>query len=103
MPKYEYPNFKLEKFENCPNAKLVASTKDGVVPDNFHATTIYPTFVKINDEWKLIKQTRMDCVIVVRNNEPFAVEFRNVKKDELVVVGRSEQGQDGVFIDFNAF
>ena len=103
FPKYVYPDFCSEKFQNFPNAILVPSEKDGVVPDNFHATTIYPTFVKINNEWKLIKKTRMDCVIVVKDDEPFALEFRNIKKGDLVVTGRSETGEDGVYIDFDAF
>ncbi len=103
LPKYNYPNFQTAQFNDCPNAKLVAAEKDGVVPNDFHATTIYPTFVKIDGKWKLIKRTRMDCVIVVADNEPYAVEFRNIKKDDKVVVGRSEKGGDGVYIDFDAF
>lgn len=103
MPRYIYPDFSQDAFSSRLDAVFIKSEKDGVVPDNFHATTIYPTFVKINGEWKLIKRSRMDCVIVLRDGEPCAVEFRNVKKGEPVAVGRSECGEDGIFVDYNAF
>lgn len=103
LPKYIYPDFAKAGFAECPDARFVASECEGVVPDDFHATTIYPTFVKIDGNWKLIKRSRMDCVIVLRQGEPQAVEFRNVKKGELVAVGRRENGEDGIFVDFDAF
>lgn len=103
IPKYVYPDFEKDFLKNAPDATFVISEKDGVVPDNFHATTIYPTFVKIKGEWKLIKKSRMDCVIVLREGEPYTVEFRNVKKGDPVAVGRSERGENGIYVDFDAF
>lgn len=103
LPEYVYPDFNQERFGSFPDAVLIAAEKDGVVPDEYHATTIYPTFVKLNRGWKLVKRSRMDCVIAVRDGEPCAVEFRNVKKGDLIAVGRREDGSDGVYVDFNAF
>ena len=38
---------------------------DGVVPENFYATSIFPEYFKINGHWILIRESRMDCVVVL--------------------------------------
>ncbi len=103
LPKYVKPDFTEKRFADAPDAELIAAQADKVVPDNFHATTIYPTYVKISGEWKLIERSRMDCVVAVRGGVPYAVEFRNVKRGDLIAVNRSEDGSQGIFVDFDAF
>ncbi|MFA6866778.1 MAG: hypothetical protein WCR54_04595 [Clostridia bacterium] len=105
LPKYVYPDFTKEQFVNAPDATLIKSELDGTVAENYHATTIYPTFVKINGTWILAKKSRMDCVLVVDNDDTTVrvVEFRNIKKGDKVVIGRKEDGQLGIYVDFNAF
>ena len=39
------------KPENAPDATFVAAPADGVLPENFFATTNLPTFVRVNGEW----------------------------------------------------
>lgn len=102
LPKYLKPDFNQEKFLLAPEAMLVAAEKDGVVADGYHATTIYPTYIKVKGEWLLAKKSRMDCVLIF-DGEPKVVEFRNIKKGDLVVVGRKEDGSQGVYVDFDAF
>lgn len=78
IPKYVEPNFECDRFKSCPNATFVSVTKDGVAPKNYHATTIYPEYLKINDEWILAKGSRMDCVPVLRDNGDVEIkEFRD--------------------------
>uniref|UniRef100_B8DMW4 Arginine dihydrolase ArgZ/ArgE-like C-terminal second subdomain domain-containing protein n=1 Tax=Nitratidesulfovibrio vulgaris (strain DSM 19637 / Miyazaki F) TaxID=883 RepID=B8DMW4_NITV9 len=73
---------------------------DGVAPDNYHATSIYPEFVQVEPgRWVLLAESRMDCVI--RKNPDGTlevVEFRRLKKGDLVAVGRGENGEDGIYV-----
>lgn len=103
LKKYYPPNFNQDKFINAPNAKLEASKKDGVVPDNYHALSIFPEYFKIDGKWLLAKQSRMDCVPVYKDNEILVVEARNVKKGDLVVLGRSEDASEGIYVHPNGF
>jgi len=69
------------------NARLNPSEKDGTVPDDFYSTTNQKTYVKLKDEWKLVKNARMDSVIVIRDNLPAATLMRDVKKEDMIVCG----------------
>lgn len=40
----------------------------------------------------------MDCVAVLREGRIAVVEFRHLQKGELVAVGRSEDGSEGIFV-----
>nr|GBO97019.1 beta-hydroxylase [Nitratidesulfovibrio sp. HK-II] len=49
--------------------------------------------------WVLLAESRMDCVI--RKNPEGTlevVEFRRLKKGDLVAVGRGENGEDGIYV-----
>ncbi|MEX1307767.1 MAG: hypothetical protein AB1Z19_04495 [Eubacteriales bacterium] len=100
---YSHPDFNQEPFLSAPQAELVPAPADGILPDNFHATSIFPEYIHIDGEWRLIKASRMDCAVVVRNSEPFAVESRNVKQGELVVLGRKEDGTLGIYLHAAGF
>ena len=69
LPKYIEPNFNDKKFVEAPNAKLEPSIADKSAPDNFHATSIYPEYFKINGKWLLAEDSRMDCVPVYENGK----------------------------------
>jgi lysine-ketoglutarate reductase/saccharopine dehydrogenase-like protein (TIGR00300 family) len=45
------------------NLETVVQT--GVSPDDFYVTTIYPTEVRVNDQWVRVQGQRMDAAIVV--------------------------------------
>jgi lysine-ketoglutarate reductase/saccharopine dehydrogenase-like protein (TIGR00300 family) len=53
--------------ETC-NAQLSTVTMAGVAPDDFYVSTIYPTEVRVNDEWILVSHQRMDGAIAVSTN-----------------------------------
>ena len=64
MPEYRHPDFSQEMFVNAPSVKYEAAEKDGVAPENFHSTSMYPEYFKIDGEWKLAEESRMDsCVL----------------------------------------
>ena len=62
LRKYTHPDFTQEKFVNSPDCKLVPAPKDGVAPDNFHANSIFPEYFKVNGEWIMLEESRMDTV-----------------------------------------
>lgn len=103
VPQYIEPNFAQEHFLQAPNAKLVKAPKDGVAPENYHAMSIFPEYFKIQGHWLLAEESRMDCVAVYKENKIAVVEFRHISKGDLVVVGRSEQGQEGIYVYVDGF
>lgn len=68
-----------------------------------HAMSIYPEYFKVDGKWLLAEESRMDYVAVLENNKIFIKEFRNLKKGELVAVGRTEDGSDGIYLHTEAF
>ena len=71
------------------NAELKPVTQDGVAPDDFMATTIYPTEVRINKQWLRVEDQRMDGVIVVDPKKKTArcTLFRYLKTGDQVITG----------------
>ena len=102
LPVYTAPDFSAEPFASAPDV-LTEPAGDGFLPENFYASTIYPEYFKINGEWVLLKESRMDTAVVIRNGEPFAVEPRRVSPGERVVVGRTDDGAGGVFVHTDGF
>lgn len=100
---YTAPDFSREKFLRAPNAPLREAPLDQVAPQDFHAMSIFPEYFKINGQWLLAKESRMDCVPVYRNGEIHVVEFRLLKKGDLVVTGRTENGEEGIYVHTDGF
>lgn len=104
LPFYKKPDFQIAQFLEYPNATVRLVEKQGVAPENFHATTIFPEYYKINDRWILLTQNRMDCVVVVGENEQLeAKELRRLQMDDKVVVGRSDNGREGIYVHTKGF
>jgi len=76
--------------EVCDNP-LETVELDGVAPDDFYVTTIYPTEVRVNCEWVRVQNQRMDGAIVVSQTpQGFVAEcklLRDLKQGDRVVVG----------------
>lgn len=103
LPEYNKPDFNRQEFVSAPDIHTVIAPADGILPDHYYATTIYPEYFKIAGEWQLIHAARMDCAVVIENGMPIATEARRVRKNDRVVVGREEDMSNGVFIDSEAF
>jgi lysine-ketoglutarate reductase/saccharopine dehydrogenase-like protein (TIGR00300 family) len=71
------------------DAELKPVTQAGVAPEDFMATTIYPTEVRIAAEWHRVQDQRMDGVIVVDERQKTArcTLFRYLKVGDHVVTG----------------
>lgn len=104
IPTYTGPDFSKEPLKSSPAAKTVAVELDGVAPDNFHATSNHPEYVKLeNGGWALTADSRMDCTLVISEGKVEAVEARRLKKGDKVVVGRTENGEEGIYVHTEGF
>ena len=103
LDKYIAPDFSLPVFSGAPDAVCGTAEKDGIAPEGFHATSIYPEYFRIGGEWRLIESSRMDCAVVVKDGQPFAVEQRNIRMGDSVVLGREEDGSAGIYLHASAF
>ncbi|MBQ7542481.1 MAG: hypothetical protein IJT44_09355 [Clostridia bacterium] len=102
FPEFLSPDFTKEPFCSAPDVSTEPAG-DGFLPENFYATTIYPEYFKIGGEWKMLRQSRMDSVVVIRDGEPVVTEPRRVREGEQVVVGRTDDGSRGVYVHANCF
>lgn len=98
LREYTAPDFTQEFLAGAPDARLVPAPKDAVAPEHYHAMSIYPEYFKVGGQWLLAKESRMDCVAVYENGEMIVREFRLLKKGDLVVCGRKEDGSEGIYV-----
>ena len=104
LPTYKEPNFQTAHFKEYPDAAVQPVEKQGVAPDNFHATTIFPEYYKVNGKWHLLRQSRMDCVVVLAGDEQLeAKELRRLEVGDQVILGRTEDGSEGIYIHTKGF
>lgn len=101
---YTPPDFSQPQLRNSPPARISAAPADGIAPDGFHATSNLPEYIRLADgTWVLVSESRMDAVLVVRGTAIEAVEARRLRQGELVVLGRSENGEEGILVHAEGF
>ena len=103
LRKYTPPDFTREPLKSAPEAKLVPAPMDGVAPEGFHAMSIYPEYFHIGSRWLLAEESRMDCVPVYEGGRIAVREFRLLKRGDLVVTGRTERGEEGIYLHPDGF
>ena len=105
LPAYLPPVFDAEPLRSAPTAVFEQAPADGVAPDNYHGTSIFPEYLHLQPgRWELIRNSRMDCVVVLRPGGAVeTVEFRRLKKGDQVAVGRTENGQEGILVHDTGF
>ncbi|OQW37885.1 MAG: hypothetical protein A4E19_11965 [Nitrospira sp. SG-bin1] len=78
----------IEREADC---RTVPAPADGVLPEDFYATTHLPTQIRVNGQWLDVDRIEMDLAIVVVVNEERtaqAVPMGDVRRGDQVVVGR---------------
>ena len=100
---YIAPDFTEDLFRTAPEAALCPAPRDGVAPLGFHAMSIFPEYFKIGGRWLLAEESRMDCVAVYEGGRIHVREFRLLKKGDLVVTGRTERCQEGIYVHPDGF
>lgn len=104
FPEYIAPDFDKPPLVDAPEVSSALVEADGVAPDNYHATSIYPEYFRLGSRWVLAPHSRMDCLAVLGQGGSVEIkEFRRLKKGERVVVGRSEDGSEGIYVHENGF
>ncbi len=103
LRKYTPPDFETEDLRSAPDARLVPAPADGVAPEGFHAMSIFPEYFRLGGRWLLAEESRMDCVPVLEDGRIAVREFRHLKKGDPVVCGRTENGEDGIFVHADGF
>ena len=51
LPLYHHPDFSADLFVNAPDITCREAETDGVAPEYYHSTSMYPEYFKINGEW----------------------------------------------------
>ena len=77
---YTPPDFNQAHLQNSPAATLAPAPGDGIAPDNYHASSNHPEYIKLNDgSWGLAPESRMDAVFVVQGRTIAVVEARQTE------------------------
>ena len=100
---YTAPDFAALHLDTAPDCALVPAPKDTVAPDGYHALSIFPEYFRVGGRWLLAEESRMDCVAVYEDGIIHVREFRKLKKGDLVAVGRTEDGSEGIFVYADGF
>jgi lysine-ketoglutarate reductase/saccharopine dehydrogenase-like protein (TIGR00300 family) len=101
---FSAPDFNCEPFLSAPEAIRSEVLQDGVAPKNFHAMSIYPEYFKLKGQWVLASRSRMDGVPVYREDGSVQIiEFRNLKVGDRVILGRTEDAGEGIYVYARGF
>ncbi|MEY2833775.1 MAG: hypothetical protein RLZZ574_3034, partial [Cyanobacteriota bacterium] len=77
--------------QEVDNAIVETCDLDGVAPDDFYVSNIYPTEVKINGQWIRVQKQRMDGAIVISDGSNGVTAecriLRDLNQGDRVVVG----------------
>lgn len=105
LPPYTAPDFDAPRFRQAPLVEFETVEQPGVAPPNYHATSIYPEYFHLTEgHWQLLTDSRMDCVVVRgEDGELSAVEQRRLHPGQQVACGRSEEGEDGIYVHSDGF
>jgi len=104
IPAYVAPDFSLPALAKAPPVQVQSAPQNGVVPKNYHGTSNYPEYVHLGGgDWLLAPESRMDSVLVLNGRQLDVVEARRVKKGDAVVIGRTENGEEGIYVHTTGF
>ena len=104
LPQYHAPDFTAEKLRAAPDAAWGVCERDGVPPQNFHSTSMFPEYFKTGGVWRLAGESRMDSHVVLDETGTLrVVEMRNLKKGDRVALGRTEDGSEGILVHARGF
>ena len=104
LPEFKPPDFSKPSLCAAPPVLTEKVLFNGVAPDGYHGTSNYPEYVHLGGgNWILVPESRMDCVLIIREDIIEVVEARRLKKGDKVIVGRTENGEEGIFVHSNGF
>jgi lysine-ketoglutarate reductase/saccharopine dehydrogenase-like protein (TIGR00300 family) len=68
------------------DCRTAPAEADGILPDDFYATTNFDTLVRIDGRWVEVHDQKMDAALVLRAGVPACVKQRLVRQGEKVVL-----------------
>jgi len=68
------------------DCRTAAAEADGILPDDFYATTNFDTLVRLDGRWVEVHDQKMDAALVLREGGPVCVKQRLVRQGEQVVL-----------------
>lgn len=72
---------------NTPgDVRSAPAEADGILPDDFYATTNFDTYVRRDGVWLPVEAQKMDCAIVLRAGRPRCIKQGQVRAGESVVL-----------------
>lgn len=101
FPAYQAPNF--TSLSDAPLVSFAPAPADGVAPEYFHATSNYPEYFHLTGGWQVLRESRMDAVVVLNDQQLVVVEARRLLKGDLVALGRREDGTEGIWVHVDGF
>ena len=105
MPRYKAPDFGLIYSETPPTRAMAPAERERHSAGGYHSTSMFPEYFKIKGRWLLAEESRMDSCVVYRpeSNRLDVVEARNIRKGDLILLGRTEHGEDGIYVHAKGF
>ena len=101
---FAHPDFTVPRFAKAPDARFAPCPADGVLPEGFFSTTNLPTYVRVNGQWKMPREPRMDSGLHLdASGELWVREGRRLRKGDRVAVGFAEDGSEGIYVHAAAF
>ena len=101
---YRAPDFAQARFVQAPDVRLAEVELDGVAPEGYHSTSMYPEYFKIDGRWRLAEESRMDSAVILREDGRLdVVELRNLRRGDRVILGRTDGGEEGIFLHADGF
>jgi len=72
---------------SAQNVTVRAADLDGCAPADFYSTTNHETHVRVDEQWVVVEQQRMDAAIVVTEGQASCRKLRDIRKGDAVVCG----------------
>jgi len=104
LPVYTPPEFSAAVFHAAPACSFQPAPADGVAPVNYHATSVFPEYIHLGKgHWALPENARMDCVVKIEDEQLSVIECRRIRKGDKIAVGRTENGEEGIYVHTEGF
>ena len=104
LPAYQTPDFTGARLAGAPDVRTALCEQDGIAPEYYHSTSMFPEYFKVDGVWRLAPESRMDSSVVLRPDGTIdVVENRNLRAGDRVVLGRTERGEEGIYLHENGF
>ena len=72
LPEYKIPDFKRPEFLDAPLVTFKKVEKEGVAPENYHATSVYPEYFHVEKgDWRLLDDSRLSLIHISEPTRPY--------------------------------